>query len=117
CGPGPFMEAVKDCLRAIEFPIAQLHLESFGEARVVKGEKVQPRDVPKHVTATPSLAVTPEAPAIPPPSQAALAAAGGFKVRFSKAAKNVETDGEASLLDLAEANGIEINYGCRSGSC
>ncbi len=117
CGPSPFMDAVKDCLRAIEFPIAQLHLESFGEARVVKGEKVQPRDVPKHVMVAPSLAVTAEAPAIPPPSQAALAAAGGFKVRFSKAGKNVETDGEASLLDLAEANGIEINYGCRSGSC
>lgn len=117
CGPGPFMDAVKDCLRGIEFPIAQLHTESFGEARVVKGEKVQPRDVPKHVSVTPSLAVTDEAPAIPPPSQAALAAAGAFKVRFCKAAKNVETDGEASLLDLAEANGIEINYGCRSGSC
>jgi ferredoxin len=69
------------------------------------------------VAVAPTLAATTEAPAIPPPSQAALAAAGGFKVMFSKAAKNVETDGEASLLDLAEANGIEINYGCRSGSC
>jgi ferredoxin len=116
------MEAVKDCLRAIEFPIAQLHLESFGEARVVKGEKVQPRDVPKHVNVT----VTPGATdaAVAAMAASAIASlppepktAAKFSVNFAKAAKNVKTDGEASLLDLAEANGIEINYGCRSGSC
>jgi ferredoxin-NADP reductase len=114
CGPGPFMEAVKDCLRSIEFPIAQLHLESFGEARVVKGEKVQPRDVPKHV-AVPSFAEPAAAVAVAAPAPSKSTAA--FTVAFSKAAKSVKTDGEASLLDLAEANGIEINYGCRSGSC
>jgi ferredoxin-NADP reductase/ferredoxin len=122
CGPSPFMEAVKECLRAIEFPIAQLHLESFGEARVAKGEKVQPRDVPKHVTVT----VTPGASdaAVAAMAASAVAAlpaepqtAARFTVAFSKASKNVKTDGDASLLDLAEANGIEINYGCRSGSC
>ena len=120
CGPGPFMEAVKDCLRAIEFPIAQLHTESFGEARVVKGEKVKPRDVPKHVTVTPgdpaaSVAAMAAAAvaALPPEPQVGA----DFAVAFAKSAKNVTTDGEASLLDLAEANGIEINYGCRSGSC
>jgi ferredoxin len=113
------MDAVKDCLRAIEFPIAQLHTESFGEARVVKGEKVQPRDVPKHVSVSPlspDPAAAMAASAAPAPSAPAKVEKG-FTVVFSKASQNVTTDGEASILDLAEANGIEIDYGCRSGSC
>ncbi|MBI3448580.1 MAG: FHA domain-containing protein [Acidobacteria bacterium] len=33
CGPEPFMVAVKEILRALNFPLANLHTESFGGAR------------------------------------------------------------------------------------
>lgn len=108
CGPPPFMEAVKETLRLLGFPLANLHTESFGGGRVAKGEKVEARDVPK-----------PSAPAI----QAVVSApvdlpeAAGFQVTFMRSGKSVSTDGEASLLDLAEANGVEIDYACRSGVC
>lgn len=139
CGPGVFMDAVKEALRQIEYPMAQLHSESFGEARVAKGEEVKPRDVPKH--AAPLLrtpdpvatgaqgATSPGAPnvtgagvatpiaalsvAAPPPSVATAA----FQVRFLKAGKLITTGGDSNVLDLAEANGVEIDYACRTGSC
>jgi ferredoxin-NADP reductase/ferredoxin len=149
CGPGVFMDAVKDALRQIEYPLAQLHSESFGEARVVKGEDVKPRDVPKPGApmlrtpdpvpaqsvslsgVAPSIAATPVgampiaalsvaapmAPVAPAAPSASEVAAPAFQVRFSKAGKLVATGGESNVLDLAEANGIEIDYACRAGSC
>lgn len=127
CGPGTFMDAVTDALRDIEFPIAQLHKESFGEARVAKGEPVQPRDVPKRsptILRTPdpvpapaaALALAKTPPAATAPSKAP-APARSFQVRFVKAGKVIATEGGSNLLDLAEANGVEIDYACRTGSC
>ena len=43
--------------------------------------------------------------------------AAGFQVNFARSGKSVSTAGDASLLDLAEANGVEIDYACRSGVC
>lgn len=120
CGPEPFMEAVTECLRSIEFPIANLHVESFGKVRVAPGAEAKPRDVPKVVAPSVipvALAAAPAAPMAPvaPPPEPVVAK--GFKVTFTKAGKAVVTAGDAPLLDLAEANGVEIGYQCRSGSC
>ena len=38
-------------------------------------------------------------------------------MHFAVSGKEVITDGSSDLLELAEANGIEIDYACRSGSC
>jgi ferredoxin len=124
CGPEPFMDAVTDCLRGIEFPIANLHVESFGKVRVAPGGESKPRDVPKAVSVpvslpTPAAQGSPAA-AMPPvvmPPVVDAPLAKGFKVTFTKAGKSVVTAGDAPLLDLAEANGVEIGYQCRSGSC
>jgi len=131
CGPEPFMEAVTKCLREIDFPIGNLHTESFGKVRVAPGTEQKPRDVPKLAVApapapaldeeaAPPLAAAPAAPAPVPAAPAVpapAAAAKGHKVTFLKSGKVVETAGDSPLLDLAEANGVEIGYQCRSGSC
>lgn len=36
---------------------------------------------------------------------------------FTKSGKIVDTDEHITLLELAEAHGIEIEYSCRIGSC
>ncbi|MGZ8227008.1 MAG: 2Fe-2S iron-sulfur cluster-binding protein [Methylococcaceae bacterium] len=36
---------------------------------------------------------------------------------FTKSDQTVDTDENTTLLELAEAHGIEIDYSCRSGSC
>ncbi len=123
CGPNPFMESVKAILREMEFPIAQLHTESFGSGRVAAGTQVPPRDVPKReaapprsvVAAAPAAAESVAAAAPAPPE--APKAAGAFEVSFKKSGKSVKTDGQATLLELAEVNGIEIDNACRTGSC
>ena len=38
-------------------------------------------------------------------------------VNFSRSGKLIAWDHADSLLELAEANGIEVESGCRSGSC
>jgi ferredoxin-NADP reductase/ferredoxin len=118
CGPEPFMEGVTDCLREIEFPIANLHTESFGKVRVAPGGEAKPRDVPKLVPQA-VIQTSSAAASAPPAAPVAVAAAPikGYKVTFLKSGKTVDTTGDAPLLDLAEANGVEIGYQCRSGSC
>lgn len=42
----------------------------------------------------------------------------GYKVTFEKSGKVLEwNDSFESILDLAEGNGIEIEYECRQGFC
>ena len=40
-----------------------------------------------------------------------------YEVFFSKSGLTVTTDGATSLLDLAEAHGVDIDFGCRGGGC
>jgi ferredoxin-NADP reductase len=126
CGPEPFMTAVKEILRGMNFPLANLHTESFGGARVAAGSEVKSRDVPvRQPTVALSVAAAraaaagpaPAAPALAPAAQAAPAPSTAFDIVFASSGKTVKTDGKSAILDLAEANGIEIDYACRTGSC
>jgi len=141
CGPEPFMVAVKTILKEMSFPLANLHTESFGASRVAAGTDVKPRDAahpptaavtpamvraaaaqavaaatPAASPAAPSRAAAPKAAQAPPPP-APAAAPAGFEIVFASTGKKIQTDGQSALLDLAEANGIEIDYACRTGSC
>lgn len=121
CGPKPFSDAIKAHLQQIGFPLENLHTESFGGRRVASGTKVEPRDVAKSdsiaIVRTPvgSRATSVDLPVAPPPP--APEPSAGYAVSFAISGRTVQTDGDASLLDLAEANGIEIDYACRAGSC
>lgn len=128
CGPPQFADAVRQLLTDIGFPISQFHTESFVPGRVGPEVKQAPRDVapgtstiervkaeaaPVHVPVqAPAHASAPA-----PKEQPAPEPAGQFTVKFAKAGISVKTTGEASLLELAENNGIEIPYQCRSGGC
>jgi ferredoxin-NADP reductase/ferredoxin len=111
CGPNPFMDTVKECLKELAFPTENLHTESFGKARVAPGEK--PR---REVVAAPAPPSAP-APGKPTPSKPAAPAKKLFKVTFKQSGIVAESDGEGGLLELAEANGVNIPAGCRMGSC
>ncbi|HUR29070.1 MAG TPA: FAD-binding oxidoreductase [Planctomycetota bacterium] len=126
CGPAPFMDAVKDSLRNLGFPLENLHSESFGAGRVATGTPVAPK--PAAPVAQPHERPVVSAPSVPggrqpaaavaaPRVKEAVAAPSGFQIVFAKSGKTVSADGNVSLLDLAEQNGIDINYGCRAGSC
>jgi ferredoxin len=122
CGPEPFADAVKAILKEdVGFDMKNYHTESFGGKRVAKGVAVAPRDVPKR-EATVFHGVPVPAPAVeeggaPPAVAEPAVEEGQFEINFVGSGVVVKTSGDAPLLDLAEANGIEIDYACRTGSC
>jgi hypothetical protein len=92
CGNGSFMKSLTDGLEAWGVPEKDVHYEAFGPATVKK----------KAVELTPSetnfLSKT--------------------KVTFKRSGKTVGWDpAVGNLLDLALANGIRIDAGCRAGGC
>jgi ferredoxin-NADP reductase len=91
CGPDPFATEVRRILRELGFDQAMLHSESFGSGRAGRGSKGG--------------------------SKALELAGPRHKVHFAKSDIHVETDETVTLLELAEAHGIEIDYACRAGSC
>ena len=91
CGPEPFSDGVKKLLRDTGFNLANLHTESFGSGRSAQGSKGGGKTLEL---------------------KGAL-----HKVTFAKSGNTVDCDEHVSLLELAEANGIEIGYSCRTGSC
>ena len=93
CGPGPMMNAIVSDLGEWGVPEKDIHFEAFGPATVKK--------------AAPDKAAGERA-----------AAAEGIEVVFAKSGKTCNWNPDAdSLLDFAEENDIEIDFGCRAGSC
>ncbi len=91
CGPEPFAQNLENILRDMDYDMSHYHSESFGSGRSAR-DSVDVNQVlqlkgPLH------------------------------KVTFTKSGKTVETDENLTLLELAEAHGIEIDYSCRAGSC
>jgi ferredoxin-NADP reductase len=92
CGPRPMMESIVPALQ--EWGVAEndIHYESFGPASLMR------RDGP--AAAAKSQADRP------------------ITVIFSRSGKGFRWDAASdSLLAFAEANGIEVESGCRAGSC
>ena len=91
CGPEPFAQGVTGILRDMGFDLAKLYSESFGAGRVAQGARGD--------------------------AQPLKLSAPLHKVTFPKSGLTVDTDEKLTLLELAEAHGIEIDYACRIGSC
>ena len=90
CGPPPMMESITSDLKEWGVPDSFVHFEAFGPASVKK-------------TATPKVE-----------SQGL----SKVDVSFSRSGKTLSWDSSiGTLLDLAEANGIVMDFGCRAGSC
>ena len=95
CGPGAFMESITDDLRAWGVPDEWVHFEAFGPASVKRA-------------ASPAIKLS--------LTQAPFGA--GVEVTFAKSGRKARWDpAHASLLEMAEANDIKIDAGCRAGNC
>lgn len=91
CGPEPFADNVTKLLHDMGYDMSHFHTESFGSGRSAQ----ESGDVAKYLHLKGPL----------------------HKVTFTKSGKTVDTDEHVTLLELAEAHGIEIDYSCRVGSC
>lgn len=93
CGPTPMMESLVAELADWGVPDARIHFEAFGPASI------------KRKSAQAAVAQTAEM-------------APGIMVTFAKSGKVLPWQaGASNLLDLAEANGIRVDSGCRAGGC
>jgi len=97
CGPQGFMDAARGILDEMGFDLAKLHSESFGGVRTSIADKAGPLGGGA--------------------AEEAGAEAGNFMIEFAGAGVNARTDGRASVLDVAEEHDIDLDYGCRTGSC
>jgi len=108
CGPAGFMQDMYDGLRKLNVADARIRFEAFGPASVR-------RDAAKAALAAAGAsdeAIAPTAPAASVPVPVPV------PVHFTRSGVDATWDGtHASLLDLAEANGVEAPSGCRSGLC
>jgi len=97
CGPEGFMNAAKDLLTQMNFDLSRLHSESFGGVRTSIAEKSAPIGGAGEGAAQEHL--------------------GDVSVEFCKAGITASTDGTVSLLEIAEDNDVDLDYGCRTGHC
>ena len=97
CGPSPFMESLREGLCASGVPEERVHWEAFGASRRTKAAV---------------------APSVREKGGADNGSTYDSSVRFSASGKEVHWDSEYTcLLDMAEANGVPVESGCRAGNC
>ncbi|MDJ0932207.1 MAG: 2Fe-2S iron-sulfur cluster-binding protein [Breoghania sp.] len=90
CGPPPMMEAITTALEDWGVPEEDIRFEEFGPTSV------------KTVTH----------------GEPAAGARSGVSVRFARSGKTLTwNEADGTLLELADANGVRVNAGCRAGNC
>jgi glycine betaine catabolism B len=137
CGPEAFMSGIKQTLESLNFPMDNFHKESFGspkaaskvakptipapaapEAPAVVGLRgLLNREVAPEVLPPISVNSPPAIAADAAPIEDPLETVGQITVVFAKSGQNVACDGEESVLEVAESQGIKIRSSCRSGNC
>ncbi|MNX21887.1 Flavohemoprotein [compost metagenome] len=95
CGPGSFTQALYDGLRKMRIPDDRIHAETFGPSTLVRDIEVS----------------VPAAQQVPMANEA-------VKVLFATSGKEARWEpGAGTLLELAEARGLNPEFSCRGGSC
>ena len=95
CGPSPFMQSLFDGLTELGIRETRIHYESFGPATVLKHDQ--------------------EPQGEPDPGEII---SGPVQVKFANSDVNTEwSPDKGTLLELAEAAGLNPEFSCRSGVC
>jgi glycine betaine catabolism B len=143
CGPGGFMQSIRALLEDMKFPMQNYLEESFGSR---SSSPVQPVIRPPHwsnkTTTKRGISSSPVHPVIESirdtespetmfvkasPMEVAASTNGKGShtsqpafapvIHFIQSDRRVQVDGSASILEVAEQEGIQIRHACRVGAC
>jgi glycine betaine catabolism B len=134
CGPETFMAGTKKLLEDLSFPARNYYEESFGGIKPAKSLQPKlntppPKSFTEPMTAgrglRPFLSMkAPSQPAALPNQSKPLVApivdldaTIQTMIVFAKSGQNVPCDGEESVLEVAESQGVKIRSSCRAGNC
>jgi glycine betaine catabolism B len=142
CGPEPFMAGTKKLLEDLNFPAESYHEESFGGAKPAKSlmpkSTIPPASVESLVSPVESVGglrglFSREIEIPTQPSRTFVASVqtqssvvpvidpietiSQIMVVFAKSGQNISCDGDESILEVAESQGVKIRSSCRSGNC
>lgn len=118
CGPEGFMENVRSLLESLQFPMQNYQEESFGYKRSKPGSG----KLSSSAIAPPRSARS----ASPDGNGRSLDSSGSARsipvnaeplIRFVKSGQAVVVNDNASILEIAEQEGIAIRNACRMGAC
>jgi glycine betaine catabolism B len=141
CGPNLFMAVAKELLQKFGFPMEKYYEESFGGAnknqpaiatvpaidqtsvfRTSAGVPAAiPATMPEPISEVPATRIV--NPISPTPTPTPISApvpvspADSSVVVLSKSGQEIACDGEKCILDVAEAEGVSLPFGCRMGAC
>ncbi len=104
CGPPAMMSAVLDMLKTLNVPEDQVETEAFGPAKR-----------PPAARSVASTATEPQSTAAPPLVDTNTAVS--TTVAFKRSDKSAPLATDETVLDAADAFGVEIDNSCRSGQC
>ncbi|MGV0027204.1 FHA domain-containing protein [Phormidesmis priestleyi] len=119
CGPGGFMQNVRSLLESMKFPMQNYLEESFGgRSSTVSQPVVQSvRDTePSETMFIKAIPMEFEASTNGKSAHANQATLVPT-IHFIQSDRRVQVDGSASILEIAEEEGIQIRHACRVGAC
>ena len=128
CGPEGFMESTKLLLESMKFPMQNYQQESFGRSKKPKPPS-QPPAAPTTWHTEPETSMvqngnghhagtlTATKSASTQLTTVPKAASTAPVLHFMNAERQVPVDDSASILELAEQEGIQIRHACRVGAC
>ena len=101
CGPGPMMDSMQTLAGELGVPAARIHVEAFVSPTAGAEPATDAVDAPIAATAV-----------------AAPRSAGAvYQIRFRKSDTDAASAVDESILEAAEACGVNIPYECRAGVC
>lgn len=113
CGPPGMMEAMKKILAELEVPPEQVKTEAFGPARGA----VPPPGVTQVTPALPGGPAGTVGLNQPPTITVPAIGPATATIRFATSNKTVPLAPDKTVLEVAEAVGVSIDYSCRVGIC
>jgi len=99
CGPGGFVQAVRDAAQALAWPEAQVHVEAFSAP-------LKPASQTAAATASGDAS-----------SHASSSEAGAFEVALSRTGGIVTVRPHQTIVDALAAHGLRVPVSCEQGLC